>query len=483
MREGDFAGPYRLVRRLGRGGMGEVWEARRKDGRGAPVALKLLDDEDAGAPAKRIRFADEARLSLGLLHPHIVHALEVSEKPPYLALELLEGLTLSAVLARNPRGLPWELVGTLACQALSALAYVRSLTSPDGSPLRLVHRDLKPSNLFLTSRGQLKVIDFGIARAVSVDSTETRTGTMLGSLGYASPEQARGEALDSRTDLFSLGLVLHELCTGKRVFAHESSAAIVSALLFSPIPPLRSSHPDIPLAFEHAVARLTEKDLGARAPTADEALASFEAAVPKDARWSEERIGSFVRESLERAPMTAPQATAIPGTTKRMREPSRDIESVVEPIRARSRWPWLLGLGALAVSLGFVVANRPTPNEPVIATTPVSVPIAATPPSEPVTLPDSVPAPVVPIEVPPEPRKTRPKSASPAAQGSGWLSVDVREGWATVFVDGKELGVTPLFRQSLSAGKRRLEARFTDGKRLRRTVTIDSDKETKVVLQ
>lgn len=470
MREGDFAGPYRLVRRLGRGGMGEVWEARRKDGRGSPVALKLLDDEDAGAPAKRIRFADEARLSLGLLHPHIVHALEVCEKPPYLALELLEGLTLSAVLARNPRGLPWELVGTLACQALSALAYVRTLTAPDGSPLRLVHRDLKPSNLFLTSRGQLKVIDFGIARAVSVDSTETRTGTMLGSLGYASPEQARGEALDSRTDLFSLGLVLHELCTGQRVFAHESSAAIVSALLFSPIPPLRSSHPDIPLAFEQALARLTEKNVGARAPTADEALASFEAAVPEDARWSEERIGAFVREALDRAPMTMPQATAIPSTTKRIQEP-----------RPSSRLPWVLAASALVAVLVFFVATRSSPVEPV--TIPVAVPIATAPPSEPITPPEPLPVPAVPIEVPPETRKVRPKSTSPAAQGAGWLSVDVREGWATVFVDGKELGVTPLFRQSLSAGKRRLEARFTDGKRLRRTVTIDSDKETKVVLQ
>ena len=251
---------YRVLERLGKGGMGEVFLA--EDLRlGRQVALKFLSPELATKPGRLERFEREARSVAALNHPNIVtiHSVEEYEGFHFLVMELVEGSTLADLLkARGP--LPLEELLDIA------LALTRALEAAHARGI--VHRDLKPRNVMVSREGRVKVLDFGIASITGAKDEEedneetglTGTGVILGTVHYMSPEQIQGLPIDTRTDLFSLGVLLFEMATGQRPFQGTHRNAIMDAVLFNTPPPARSLRPDLPTRFDEILALCLAKE-------------------------------------------------------------------------------------------------------------------------------------------------------------------------------------------------------------------------------
>jgi eukaryotic-like serine/threonine-protein kinase len=273
---GQTVSRYRILEKIGGGGMGVVYLAEdpRLDRR---VALKLLPEESGLDEIAVERFSREARAASALNHPNICTIYDVGESGgrPFLVMELLEGCTLRHRLLEGP--IPPRETTEIALQIADALAAAHSRG--------ILHRDIKPANLFLTARGQAKVLDFGLAKRISgrpkpelpgVSATTltipeemiTSPGTAVGTIAYMSPEQARGEELDARSDLFSLGIVLYEMATGALPFPGNTMGIIFDAILNrTPLAPSRHN-PALPEELERVILKLLEKDRARRFQTA-----------------------------------------------------------------------------------------------------------------------------------------------------------------------------------------------------------------------
>jgi len=267
-RLGQTMSHYRVLRRLGRGGMGMVYEA--EDLRlGRHVALKLLLDSESGSSKALMRFQQEARAISSLNHPHICTLYEVEEHEgkPVIVMELLQGETLKQRLkaGRVPmlQLLQW---GTEVADALEA-----------AHAAGLLHRDIKPANIFISQRGSAKVLDFGLAKlspsmgggSSGVDEESlTSMGVIPGTTPYMSPEQARGEDLDGRTDVFSFGVVLYEMATGNQSFAEKNLALTLDAVLHRQPPSPRTINPEVPPELERIIEKTLEKERERRYPSA-----------------------------------------------------------------------------------------------------------------------------------------------------------------------------------------------------------------------
>jgi eukaryotic-like serine/threonine-protein kinase len=259
-------GSYVVESRLGAGGMGEVFRARDTK-LGREVAIKVLPATFSADPERRSRFEREARVLATLNHPHIgaIYGLEYADGVPALILEFVDGETLAEHLmssAQAPgRGLPVARALTIANQIAEALdaAHERGI----------VHRDLKPSNVVLTGDGSVKVLDFGLAKAMSDDEAAapglgtTRTGVVMGTPAYMSPEQAKGSKVDKRADIWAFGCVLFEMLAGRRAFAGDSAAETLAAVLHHE-PPLAALPSDTPADARIVVSRCLERDLKQR---------------------------------------------------------------------------------------------------------------------------------------------------------------------------------------------------------------------------
>jgi len=223
---------------------------------------------------------DEARLAARLGHPNIVQTFEVGEDDgrPFLAMEYLEGQSLSRVLARvwrAERVLPVELALQIAIDALAGLGYAHDLTDFDGRPLGTVHRDVSPHNVFWTYDGAIKMVDFGVAK-FALNTHETEHGMVKGKLTYMAPEQARGQAIDRRADLFAIGIVLWEMIAGRRLLHAPTQAASLERLLFGELPPLTRIAPDVDPEIARICSRALERDVQRRYLTAGEMRADLE---------------------------------------------------------------------------------------------------------------------------------------------------------------------------------------------------------------
>ena len=255
-------GRFAVFGRLGCGGMAEALLARNVEG-GAPFVLKRLLPEAADDPGLLRMFEDEARLGLFLDHPHIARVLEyVPGAQPLMKMEWAPGLTLSKLMKRTREAhqqVPIEVVLRVGEAVSSALAYAHSARSSDGRPLRVVHRDVSPQNVVLQWDGQIKLLDFGVARS-AVQAEHSEAGVIKGKFAYMAPEQSLGMPIDDRADVFCVGICLYEALSGKRLFDSDERLAAVRALSEGPIPDVRRHRPEVSETLARLVGRCLASD-------------------------------------------------------------------------------------------------------------------------------------------------------------------------------------------------------------------------------
>ncbi|MBN2369531.1 MAG: protein kinase [Vicinamibacteria bacterium] len=370
----EIAGRYQVVTKLGAGAFGTVFKARDKV-LGRMVAIKTIRLDGlaaAGVSREELmdRFGREARIAAQIKHPNIVTIYDVGETGGvnYLAMEYIDGIGLDKLIVSSGP-LPAERAGAIAAQVADALDHAHRH--------HVVHRDIKPANVMIEAGDHVKVTDFGIAKPLDASEKLTITGSLLGTPSYISPEQARGGAIDGRSDLFALGCILYEMLSGKRAFTGESITGLIFKIITEEPPPLRSLAPTVPEAMARIVDRALAKVPGKRYQSGQEMARDLSAltgpaAVPT-VRHADVPTASLPQETVRSLPQKAPSSPDVP---TRVVSPTRaETSPGVRPIPSsprRSIWLVLALLGVVGLILVAGAAGvawhvmRPKPR-PIVA--------------------------------------------------------------------------------------------------------------------
>jgi serine/threonine protein kinase len=432
-------GNYNLILLLGHGGMADVFLAvysgKVAEGFNKLIVIKRLRESLAEDPEFSQMLIDEARLAARLNHPNVVQTNEIGlvDNQYFIAMEYLDGQPLHRVIARSrvapdqpasiTPGIPFHLALTLLCEVLAGLHHAHELTEYDGSPLRIVHRDVSPHNIFVTYAGQVKLVDFGIAKAAG-RASDTQQGVVKGKIAYMAPEQPIGTAIDHRTDVFAVGIVLWELLTGVRMWKGMDDVAVFKALIAKEIPGSpKALNPAIPDEVDRICRRALQPEREDRYATAAEFQNDLERYLRSNNAYASAReLGDFVsklfvdKRTETRTVIDARLAELrTHGSVSAMRtddvsrpsDPSPDpdkptqvtSEILVNPFQQKSRRPrnLIIALGMLAIGVVGVMVVRPgllsrevpvtgtaspTPSPSLVAPTPsfVNLNVRATPP-------------------------------------------------------------------------------------------------------
>ncbi len=348
--EANSFGKYRLIAGLGRGGMASVHLAvmHGPAGFNKLVVLKQIHPEYAEDPEILGMFRDEAQLAARLSHPNVVQTNEVGQEGErhFLAMEYLDGQPLNRINRRMERhgGLPLVLHLRVIADLLNGLHYAHELTDYNGAPLGVVHRDVTPQNIFVTYDGGVKIVDFGIAKAQTA-LMQTRVGIIKGKIAYMAPEQARGEPVDRRADIFAVGVMMWEAATGKRPWEGLPELAVMKNLLQGHFPRPSSVRPDIAPALEAIIVKALAHDRRDRHATAADLQAEVEAFIATSGeRLQQRELGRLVSHHFagERAKLklvieeqlrvVPSAATALPII---LDEPTMSTMSTAEPVLDR----------------------------------------------------------------------------------------------------------------------------------------------------
>ena len=442
MTEPQRLGKYRLLRRIAVGGVAEVYLAVAEGAGGFEkrVVVKRLMPARAREGGVVAMFLDEARLMALFRHPHVAEVYDIGAEGAerFFAMEYVDGCDLRDLLDDQP-GLPLPVQAALAIVRAVALGLGHAHAQKDGTgqPLGVVHRDVSPSNVLLGRGGEVKLVDFGVAKWTSQRS-HTEHGTLKGKFAYMSPEQCLGETLDGRSDLFALGVLLYELTTGVRPFAAQSDFELMSAIVRGQLQPPSQRLSDYPAALEPVVLRaLTARpedrwpDAGALVEALDQAARDL--GIVADAAAVAALLANRARAMTPGLPAAVTGPGARPASDRTATDwstppPALPAAPVQPPARPRAR---LIGIGALGI--GILAAGallwrhqaqeagprseaasapvpRPAPPRPAATGAP-SVTVAVTPPaspSVPIVEPARGPAPDAPANVPaPGPRRSR----------------------------------------------------------------------------
>lgn len=447
MNIGDRIGDYEIVGILGAGGMGQVYKVRNvlSD---RIEAMKVLLPNLEGDPGLGDRFLNEIKVQATLEHPNIakLHTAMRIGNQLVMVMEFVDGTSLAQMLQRGP--LPASTAVSYASEVLDALSYAHAHG--------VIHRDIKPANIMLTSGGQIKLMDFGIAR-VQADRHLTQTGSTVGSLSYMSPEQIKGGDPDGRADVYSLGITLYEMVTGRRPFLGDSDFQIMSAhLQAAPTAPI-DVIPGIPAALSDIILMAIEKDPAARFQSAEAFRAALSSVFPATAQATRTMAPVAV-------PVTAAPPFAAPPPLPRVEAPPAAAAPwVIQPAPARSRRGLYMALGsvlALIVVAAAAIegpklirggatdakgapdnnAGPATAAVPAVATPSVTPAAAPETPSAVAPAPVSAPAPTAPVAVPrsnqqpvPAQYAFRPAQAPPVQATQAALAAQAAQAPATTY--------------------------------------------------
>ncbi|MBX7102368.1 MAG: protein kinase [Myxococcaceae bacterium] len=476
--QGTRLGRYLLTSRLASGGMGEVFVGLQTGlgGFSKPIAVKLLLPHLATDPSSVERFLAEAKLAAQLNHSNVVQILDVGEDDGryFIAMELVRGVSLSRLIrvAREAgRSLDAATLTHVARGLCDGLHHAHHLGAAEGRRAGLVHRDVTPHNVLVSSAGEVKLADFGIAR-IRDRGEALPTGTVEGKLEYLAPEQLEGRPADLRSDLYSAGVTLHALATLASPFARATSQATAQAVLEAAVPPLAEVRPDLPRALTDAIARAMARDPRQRF----ESARAFRDALPPPEGSAPDALGALVRalcakdvgqleESATQALRVAHQTASLESAAgAALSSGTASLPDAVAAPPPRSRRPLaavLAGAAVAALGAAAYLANTAappgaTPVTPVEEAPPAAALVAQAPPEEAppaAVAPEPVPAPAAaPDEAPPKAaRPTAARAARAAKDGTAYLTVD-SEPWSTVSIDGRTVGETPIASFPLPAG-------------------------------
>lgn len=376
-------GRYRLLGVLGQGGMARLYLAEQVgiEGFSKLVALKRVLPHLASDPDFRRMFLTEARLAARLEHPNVIATYELGEVDGqhFLSMEYLPGEDLAAVLdaARNEHPIPVEIAATIAQLSALGLHYAHELVEPSGAAAGIVHRDVNPSNIFVTYHGEVKLLDFGIAKVRSRD-VPLSSGSFRGKLSYAAPEQLTGAQLDRRADVFCLGIVLWECLTGRRLFDGDTEGARVQAVQSRPIPKPSLLRPELPPELDAITLKALARRREDRFQTAHELAEALDAALGRrPGRPTAKELGRWLELLFGRERAEAKRSIAlgrnVPSALAQLQQlppPRRPHTGSSSGVRLRAAWSTEVGAsssrpariaesGTPAMSMGGVASEWP----------------------------------------------------------------------------------------------------------------------------